>query len=155
MAHPARTDGSAAMDTDGSAADADGFAAVELVLVLPLLLALIGAVLFTGWLGMARSVLDRGVHAGLRAAMVPTSPDLRSYATVEAVAARVDDATPLLTPSSVTVTPAAGQPNGQVTVAATYTVTNPVAVLLAPLRVVGVSLPATLTLSASATGRRE
>lgn len=133
----------------------EGVAAVELALVLPILLAVIGGVLFAGWLGMTRAVLEHGVQAGLRAATVPISADQRSYPTADAVATKVDDATPLITPSTVTVTPATGVPNDNVTVAATYTVANPAAVLLAPLRIIGVDLPASLTLSASATGRRE
>ncbi|MGH2723198.1 MAG: TadE/TadG family type IV pilus assembly protein [Actinomycetota bacterium] len=136
-----------------------GAATVEFVLVLPVLLALVGTVMFGGWLATVRTILEHGATEGARYASVPTTPDLRTYPAEGAVAARVDEVTPLISPTSVQVTSsfAGAARNAPVTVRATYSVPNPVAVLLAPLEALGWSdpVPDTITVSASAQGRRE
>lgn len=136
-----------------------GAATVEFVLVLPVLLALLGTVIFGGWLAAVRTILEHGATEGARYASVPATPDLRSYPDQAAVRDRVDAATPLISPTSVQVTSssAGAARNAPVAVRATYSVPNPVAVLLLPLEALGWSdpVPDTVTVSATAEGRRE
>jgi Flp pilus assembly protein TadG len=138
--------------------DERGAATVEFALVLPIFLALIGMVAFAGWLGAIKGILEHGATEGARFAAVPASADLRTYPSSGAVADRVDAATPLITPTSTQVesSPAGAARNAPVTVRLTYQVTNPVAVLLAPLRAFGWgAVPDAITVTASAKTRRE
>lgn len=136
--------------------DDAGGVVLEFVLVLPAVLAVIGLVIGAGYLGLCRVLVDHSARAGLRAAVVPDSADLRQYPDQIDITEVVDDASPLFTPTAVTVTGTSVR-NAPVTVAVSYTVTNPVAVLFAPLAVFGIDdpVPDTLTMTASAQGRRE
>ncbi len=136
-----------------------GAATLEFAFVLPIFLAVIGTVIFAGWLGTVKAILEHGASEGVRYASIPASADLRSYPTDPEVAAEVEDATPLLTPTSVQVQSLdAGIIRGApVGVRVTYQVNNPVAVLFAPLELLGWSepVPETLTVAAYARTRRE
>lgn len=136
-----------------------GAATVEFVLIFPLALALIALVLFAGWLGLTRVILDHGARQGARALSIPTETDLRAYPDDAYITAIVDAATPLISPTSVTSGPASVVPsrNAELEVTVTYQVTNPVAVLLAPIALLGVDnpAPATLTLTSTGKARRE
>ena len=138
--------------------DESGTAAVEFVLVLPFALGLIALVLFAGWLGLTRVILDHGAREGARALSMPTADDLRTYPDDAAVAVAVEAATPLISPTAVTTEP--GDPtvgNAPLVLMVTYDVANPVAVLLGPLELFGVDnpAPANLTLTSTAKARRE
>ena len=137
--------------------DEKGAALVEFVLVFPLALALIAAVLFAGWLGMTTVILDHGAREGARALSIPAQSDLRSYPDAAYIAAAVDAATPLISPTSVTSGGAAPSRNAPLEVTVTYEVTNPVAVLLRPFELLGFgnTAPETLTLTSTARGRHE
>lgn len=136
-----------------------GAATVEFVFVLPLFLAITGALIFGGWLGTVRAILEHGASEGTRYAAVPVTADLRTYPDAGAVRTRVDEATPLITPTTVEVlsSPAGAARNAPVTVRVTYAVPNPAAVLMAPLEALGWADPVspTITVAASAKGRRE
>lgn len=133
-----------------------GAALVEFVLLLPVALALIAAVLFAGWLGMTRVVLDHGAREGARALSIPTQSDLRSYPDDESLAAAVEAATPLISPTAVT-TDGSPSRNAPLEVTVTYEVANPVAALLRPFELLGFdnTAPETLTLTSTAKGRHE
>ena len=136
-----------------------GAATVEFVLVFPLALAVIALVLFAGWLGMTRVILDHGARQGAHALSMPVQSDLRTYPDDAYLASIVDAATPLISPTSVTSGPASVVPsrNAELEVTVTYQVANPVAVLLAPIALLGVDnpAPATLTLTSTGKARRE
>ena len=136
--------------------DERGGAVLEFVIVLPVALAVIGLVLGAGWLGLVRVIVDHGARSGARAAAVPVSADLRGYATADGVRAAVDDAMPLLSPTTVTVVGVAVR-NAPVEVEVTYTFTNPFAILLAPVEALGIGdpVPDTLTVTGRGLGRRE
>lgn len=133
-----------------------GVATIELVFALPILLAAVGTLLFASWLGTMKTILDHGAREGARFASIPVSSDLRSYPDLAAVSQAIDEATPLLTPTTVAVENGGGR-NAPLRVLVTYEVTNPVAVLLAPLRAFGFagSIPETLTLRSEAEVRTE
>lgn len=154
-----------------------GAATVELVLVFPIFLAIVATILFAGWVGAVKGVLDHGVREGARYASIPCSEDLRAYpddprTTADSetgaqpasetdpcpgspeVEEVVDRKTPMLTPTDVNVS--GGGRNAPVTVTATYEVPNPFAWMLTPLELFGVDGPSsTLTLTSTAEGRRE
>ncbi|MGH2740430.1 MAG: TadE/TadG family type IV pilus assembly protein [Actinomycetota bacterium] len=134
-----------------------GVATVELAFALPILLAAVGTLLFASWLGTVKTILDHGARAGARFVSIPSSPDLRSYPDQASVTEAVDEATPLLTPTTVSVEPESASPNGPVRVLVTYEVANPLALLLAPLRALGFAgdVPDALTLRSEAEVRRE
>lgn len=128
-----------------------GAAAAETALLLPVLLALVGAVAFAGWLGTVRTIIDHGARAGARFAAVPGGEDLRIYPDEAAVFGAVDDATPMITPSSVRLVSSSSARNAPVSVEVTYEVANPVGALLAPI---GVDA-STITVVSRAEVRRE
>jgi Flp pilus assembly protein TadG len=134
-------------------------ATLEFALILPIFLAVIGTVIFAGWLGTVKAILEHGASEGVRYAAIPSSADLRSYPTDPQVVAEVDAATPLLTPTGVQVESLdAGLIRGApVGVRVTYQVQNPVALLFAPLELLGWSepVPDSLTVTAYARTRRE
>jgi Flp pilus assembly protein TadG len=135
-----------------------GATVLEFALVLPVFLAFAGLVLFGAWLGVVKTILDHGAREGARYAALPSSADLRSYPSAGEVLARVNDTTPMLDPSKVTVTPGAGgnARSAPFSVQVEYRVTNPFRVLFAPLRIFGWDGPAeTLTVTAEAEARRE
>ncbi len=135
-----------------------GAAVVEFALVLPIFLAVVGLVLFGGWVGVAKTILDRGAQEGARYASIPSSANLRAYPTNAEVFQAVDTSTPLLTPSTVTITSPSGSTRGApFKVVVTYEVANPVYALFAPLRAFGwgEEIPSTLTISSEAEVRRE
>lgn len=136
-----------------------GAAAVELALVLPVVIGLAGLALFAGWLGWAKVSLDHGVREGLRFATLPQSGDLRSWPEAADVAQAVEAGTPLISPTAVTSADSgAGRAGNQmVEVIGVYKVSNPVAVLLAPLAVIGLDdiVPHEIELVSRAKGRRE
>lgn len=136
-----------------------GAAAVELVLLLPAFLALVGLVLMAGWLGLIRVVLDHGAREGLRVASIPVGDDLRSWPTPAEVGAAVEAATPLISPTSVTSSGAGPNPTGNepLEVTVVYEVSNPVAVLLAPLAAIGLDqiVNPDIRIVSRAGGRRE
>ncbi|HEX9697018.1 MAG TPA: TadE/TadG family type IV pilus assembly protein [Actinomycetota bacterium] len=134
-----------------------GAATVEAAFALPIFLALVGCVAFAGWLGAMQTVLTHGTREGARLAAIPASEDLRVYPDQDAVRDAVEDATPLLSPTDVRLIEEPGARNAPLRVEATYDVANPVAVLLAPLRAIGIAgdIPARITLRASAEVRRE
>lgn len=152
-----------------------GGATVEFALVFPIFIAIIATVMFVGWLGAVKGILDHGVREAARYVSVPCSADLRAYPddprTVKEAAGTADDpcpgstevaevvekATPLLSvaPADVTVT-GGGSPNAPVTVTVSHSVPNPLAVLLAPLELFSVTdVPGSITLESSTEVRRE
>jgi Flp pilus assembly protein TadG len=135
-----------------------GAASVEFVLVFPLALALIALVLFAGWLGMTRVILDHGARETARSMSIPTQADLRTYPDDTYLAEVADAATPLITPTAV-VSASGGAPtrNSPGAVTVTYEVTNPVAILLAPFELLGFenAAPRTITLTSTGKARRE
>jgi Flp pilus assembly protein TadG len=136
-----------------------GAVTVEFAVVLPLVLVLLGTVIFAGWLGLVRAILEHGASEGVRFASVPATSDLRSYPDNGAVSAHVDQSTPMITPTDVQVLSSlsGAARNAPVTVRVTYGVPNPVAGLLAPLEAFGWAedIPETITVTATALGRRE
>jgi Flp pilus assembly protein TadG len=135
-----------------------GAAVLEFALVLPIFLAVIGLLLFGGWLGVIKTVLDHGAREGARYAAIPASSDLRTYPTLQEVTAEVERSTPLLSPSQVTVASGAGGASraAPLKVTVTYEVANPFFVLFAPLRLIGVDgVSSTLTITSEAEVRRE
>jgi Flp pilus assembly protein TadG len=135
-----------------------GAATVEFVLLLPIFLALIGTVIFAGWVGAVKAIIEHGASEGVRYAAVPASTDLRTYPNSAAVSAWVEDVTPLISPTSTQVLSGASGAarNAPVTVQVTYDFPNPAAALLSPLEVFGVDGPSdTFTLTATARARRE
>jgi len=135
-----------------------GAAVVEFALVLPLFLAVVGLIVFGGWLGVVKTILDRGAHEGARYASIPSAANLRAYPTDAEVFQAVETSTPLLSPSTVTVTPGTGAGRGApFKVVVTYEVDNPVFALFAPLRAFGWGgdVPRTLTITSEAEVRRE
>ncbi|MEX2458019.1 MAG: TadE/TadG family type IV pilus assembly protein [Actinomycetota bacterium] len=136
-----------------------GAAVLELALVLPVVLGVVGLILFGGWLGVVKTILDHGAREGARHAAIPSSADLRSYPTQAEVAAAVEDATPWLSPTGVSVTSGAGGAArfAPVKVVVTFDVANPFYALFAPLRAFGwgEDVSPTLTISSEAEVRRE
>lgn len=134
-----------------------GAATVEAAFALPMFLALVASVAFAGWLGLMQTVLSHGAREGARIAAIPSSDDLRVYPDQQAVTDAVEDATPLLSPTEVRLIDEPGARNARLRVEVTYEVANPVAVLLAPLRALGVAggVPQSITLTANAEVRRE
>ena len=142
----------------GRPKDEAGAATVEFALLFPLALAVIGLVLFAGWLGLTRVILDHGTREGARALSIPTQSDLRTYPDDSYLAQVVDEATPLITPTAVSSRGTAPPSrNAPLELTVTYEVANPVAVLLAPLELLGFGNPAppTLTLTSTAKARHE
>lgn len=138
--------------------DQRGATVLEFALVLPILLGAVGLVLFGGWLGVAKAVMDHGAREGARYASIPSTADLRGYPNDAAVAAAVDAATPLLSPTGVRVESGAGGAArfAPLTVTVTYEVANPVRFLLAPLAAFGWGEASpTLTITSEAEARRE
>ena len=132
-----------------------GATVVEFALVLPVMLAVIGLVFSAGYLGIVRVIVDHSAREGVRAATVPSSADLRSYPSLASITATVDDASPLVTPTAVSVSGIADR-NHNVIVIVSYTFTNPGAVLLAPLSILGLTpVSDTLTLTKTVESRRE
>ena len=135
-----------------------GAAVIEFALVLPLFLAVVGLVLFGGWLGVVKTILDRGAQEGARYASIPSSANLRGYPSDAEVFQAVETSTPLLTPSTVTVTSPSGATRGApFKVVVTYLVDNPMYVLAAPLRAFGWGdgVPQSLTITSESEVRRE
>lgn len=135
-----------------------GAVVVEFVLVFPFALALIALVLFAGWLGLTRVILDHGARETARSMSIPTQSDLRAYPDDAYLAQIADAATPLITPTAVASNPAAmPSRNAPLEVTVTYEVTNPVSILLAPFELLGFenSAPKTLTLTSTGKARRE
>jgi Flp pilus assembly protein TadG len=135
-----------------------GASVVETALVLPIFLAVAGLLLFAGWLGTVQSIVAHGAREGARYSSIPSSTDLRSYPSDGAVAAAVEEATPLLSPTRVTVTSGTGGASrfAPVTVRVEYSTPNPFRFLLAPLRAFGWGdVSETLTISSQAKERRE
>lgn len=141
-----------------STADEKGAAVVEFVLLLPVALALIAAVLFAGWLGMTRVILDHGAREGARALSIPTGSNLRTYPDNAQLTQTVDAATPLISPTAVSsVSAPSPSRNAPLEVTVTYEVANPVAALLRPFELLGFdnTAPDTLTLTSTAKARHE
>jgi len=136
-----------------------GASAVEFALVLPIFLAVVGTLAFGAWVGTARAIIEHGASEGVRYASIPSSADLRTYPSDPEVVAKVEEATPLLTPTSVQVLSMdAGIIRGApVAVRVTYEVPNPAAPLLSALEAIGVMDPSpdAITLTAYARVRRE
>lgn len=136
-----------------------GAATVEFVLIFPIALGLFALVLFAGWLGLTRVILDHGAREGARGASIPTAGDLRTYPDDAQLVDIVDAATPLITPTAVVSEPAGGTAarNAALQVTVTYEVANPIAVLLGPLALVGIHdpVPDAFVLTATSKGRRE
>ena len=139
------------------ASEEHGAATVEFVLVFPLALALIALVLFAGWLGLTQVVLEHGAREGARAVSIPLASNLRTYPDDAQLAELVDQATPLISPTSVTSSGSNAARNAPVEVTVTYQVANPVAALLSPLTLLGFEnpVPPTFTLTATSKARRE
>ena len=138
--------------------DEKGAAVVEFVLIFPFALALIALVLFAGWLGLTKVILDHGARETARAMSIPTQTDLRAYPDDAYLAQVADAATPLITPTAVASNTAAmPSRNAPQQVTVTYAVANPVSVLLAPFELLGFenSAPQTLTLTSTGKARRE
>ena len=139
--------------------DQSGAAVVEFALVLPLFLAVAGLVLFGGWLGVVKTILDRGAHEGARYASIPSAANLRAYPSLAEVTAAVEQSTPLVSPTAVQVISGAGGATraAPMKVVVTYEVDNPVYALFAPLRLFGVGedIDPTLTITSEAEVRRE
>ncbi len=140
------------------ALDQRGAAVIEFVLVLPAFLAVVGLILFGAWLGVVKTILDHGAREGARYAAIPSSADLRSYPSDAQVTAAVEQSTPLLSPSGVTVTSGTGGAarSAPFKVQVEYSVPNPVYVLFAPLRAFGWGdVSSTITVISEAEMRRE
>jgi Flp pilus assembly protein TadG len=138
--------------------DQRGATVLEFALILPVFLAVAGLVLFGAWLGVVKTVMDHGAREGARFASLPASTDLRSYPTSGEVSSRVEDATPLFSPTNVTVTAGTGggSRSGPFKVSVEYNVPNPFSVLFAPLRAFGWDGPSEqLTITSEAEMRRE
>jgi Flp pilus assembly protein TadG len=135
-----------------------GAVAAEFALLLPAFLAVVGSIFFAGWLGTVKTILDHGAREGAHFATIrdPESPG--DYPSEAAVTAEVEATTPLLSPTSVTLTTsdAGTGRNAPVRVTVTYEVPNPVSALLAPLAIFGVPLPdGSITVTSSAEERFE
>ena len=138
--------------------DERGAAVVEFVLIFPFALALIALVLFAGWLGLTRVILDHGARETARSMSIPTQNDLRTYPDDAYLAQVADAATPLITPTAVTSNSGATPSrNAPLEVTVTYQVTNPVSMLFAPFELLGFdnSIPDALTLTSTGKARRE